>query len=81
MAHAGASLHRLAFAGRYADILIREVFTTEEARHQRSAVRHAAESSSSRCAISARSSACRWGQATSTPHCALISWPSRAPTG
>ncbi|MDT0170248.1 NtaA/DmoA family FMN-dependent monooxygenase [Pseudarthrobacter sp. BRE9] len=44
MAHAGTSPHSLAFAGRYADILISEVFTIEEARHQRAAVRRAAES-------------------------------------
>ena len=44
MAHAGASPHSIAFAGRYADILISEVFTIEEARHQRTAVRQAAES-------------------------------------
>ncbi|MGY1969776.1 NtaA/DmoA family FMN-dependent monooxygenase [Nocardia gipuzkoensis] len=43
MAHAGASPHSHALAGRYADILISEVFTIDEARRQRGAVRRAAE--------------------------------------
>jgi len=43
IAHAGASPHSHALAGRYADILISEVFTIDDARHQRAAVRRAAE--------------------------------------
>lgn len=42
MCHAGASPHSLALAGRYADIMLAEVFTIDEARRQRSAVRQAA---------------------------------------
>jgi alkanesulfonate monooxygenase SsuD/methylene tetrahydromethanopterin reductase-like flavin-dependent oxidoreductase (luciferase family) len=43
IAHAGASPHSNAFAGRHADILISEVFTIDDARNQRAAVRRAAE--------------------------------------
>ncbi|OUM45646.1 NtaA/DmoA family FMN-dependent monooxygenase [Arthrobacter sedimenti] len=42
MAHAGTSPHSLALAGRYADVLISEVFTIDEARKHREAVRRAA---------------------------------------
>jgi FMN-dependent oxidoreductase (nitrilotriacetate monooxygenase family) len=43
MAHAGASPHSHALAGRYADILISAVFTIDDARRQREALRQAAK--------------------------------------
>jgi alkanesulfonate monooxygenase SsuD/methylene tetrahydromethanopterin reductase-like flavin-dependent oxidoreductase (luciferase family) len=42
MAHAGASPHSHALAGRSADILISEVFTIDDARRQRESLRQAA---------------------------------------
>ncbi|MGW0551903.1 NtaA/DmoA family FMN-dependent monooxygenase [Streptomyces altiplanensis] len=43
MAHAGASPQSHALAGRYADILISEVFTIDDARRQRESLRRAAK--------------------------------------
>jgi FMN-dependent oxidoreductase (nitrilotriacetate monooxygenase family) len=43
MVHAGASPHSHALAGRYADLLISEVFTIDDARRERKALRRAAE--------------------------------------
>jgi FMN-dependent oxidoreductase (nitrilotriacetate monooxygenase family) len=43
ISHSGASPHSNAFAGRYADILISEVFTIDDARRQRDQARRAAE--------------------------------------
>ena len=43
IAHAGASPHSNAFAGRHADILISEVFTIDDARRQRDDARRAAK--------------------------------------
>lgn len=42
IAHAGGSPHSLALAGRYADVMIGAVFTIDDARRQREAVREAA---------------------------------------